>query len=371
MDKRFGFMNFVQVDDALAEIEIYGGIGETDWETWKEKNTILDISPQLNELRALGVQKIVVKIDSFGGYLNEALSIYDALRSHPAEIETRVTGMTASAATVIFMAGDKRVISDNALFLVHKCSNGCWGNANEQAANLEDLRLLDAMMKNIYLNRGSVEASVLDELMEVNNGAGKWITGKDAFDLGFATELAGEATAAVACGLTSKICASMGYSVPDVLQGAPSAANLDEDAVEERLFTKLYNKLKGLFTNEIKEKTVINETEKEMKKFSAAFVALFALSCFADRDYDPEAGVVLSENEALALDTKVSELVAEGETKDKELETLRSQVAEKDALLAQATNHTEPKGDDTKIDENEGMNAVLNSEKHLKAIGEI
>jgi ATP-dependent protease ClpP protease subunit len=187
MDKRF--LNITKIAANKARIEIDGTIGGYDWDTWRRKNTGTDIRKQLKELDGMEVTEIEVLITSLGGYVDDALQIHDALKAHPAKVTTIVQGFCASAATIIACAGDVRIISPNALYLIHKCLSWVDGNENDLEAELEAQRTTNEVILNIYKGVLKKEEKDLLELFNANDGDGKWITAEEALAFGFATEI--------------------------------------------------------------------------------------------------------------------------------------------------------------------------------------
>ena len=109
-----------------VDIKIDGEIGYKSywWEEEDEKDRVLtakELKAELKRISEIEATRIRVYINSLGGLVIHALNMYDALVAHDAEITTIIEGgYTASAATVIFMAGVQRKVSENALFLTHK-----------------------------------------------------------------------------------------------------------------------------------------------------------------------------------------------------------------------------------------------------------
>lgn len=66
------------------------------------------------------VLKIQVALDSLGGSLNEGKRLYDLLSNHPAFVVCSVSGVAASAATLILLAADFRECAPHSRFLVHE-----------------------------------------------------------------------------------------------------------------------------------------------------------------------------------------------------------------------------------------------------------
>lgn len=73
------------------------------------------------DLKALGdVSHINLRIHSPGGDVFEGIAIYNLLRNHPADITVYIDGVAASMASVVAMAGDRVVMPENAMMMIHK-----------------------------------------------------------------------------------------------------------------------------------------------------------------------------------------------------------------------------------------------------------
>ena len=182
--------NAKKQNDNSATIDIDGEIGMSiDWEEWKirTENTNKGFKKQLAQLGE--VKEIVVNINSLGGDVIDGLSIHDQLKDHKAKIIVNVKGFTASAATIIAMAGDKINMSDNALFLIHKAWTWGAGNAIEMEKIVADLKTIDNVIMNIYAKRTGKGIDKIEELMNENNGNGIWINAKKAKELGYIDEV--------------------------------------------------------------------------------------------------------------------------------------------------------------------------------------
>lgn len=183
---------FISNQSDLATIDIEGEIGSyIDWDEMEvnTSNTPKSIKKQLKAISEIRARKIIININSLGGSLFDAISIYDMLREHPAEKVVNIYGMTASAATIVAMAGDTVRMSDNALLLVHRSSMVAIGNANDMQMALDDLKTYDERIANIYSKRtGRSIESHLDQ-MNANNGVGEWLTPEEAKEAGYIDEI--------------------------------------------------------------------------------------------------------------------------------------------------------------------------------------
>lgn len=177
----------------VVEIDIEGTIGGDFWgeDDAENINTKEKMRRELKNLAELKADKIIVNINSLGGSFNHGISIHDLLAQSRAEITTRITGMTASAATIIGQAGGIRQISDNALILIHRASYTILAqmNQNELKNLVGDLETVDNKLLDIYQKRTGAERDKLEELLDSQNGTGRWLTAQEAKDYGLVDEI--------------------------------------------------------------------------------------------------------------------------------------------------------------------------------------
>lgn len=134
--------------------------------------------------------ELVVEINSPGGDVMAGLGIYNMLRNWAKDgktITTRVTGVAASIASIIALAGDKREMPSNTFAMVHQVANLMVGayTADElrDAAALNDK--ITGSLRNIYVNRMGVDETKAAEIMAKDT----WLTADESLELGFATAL--------------------------------------------------------------------------------------------------------------------------------------------------------------------------------------
>lgn len=151
--------------DQSAVIEIEEVIGGDGW--WDPTNTRKWLREQLEQIKALKgeITHLRVNINSPGGDVDSALAIHDMIRELDAATETRIYGLSASAATIIAQAGDVRKQSDNAIQMIHQASGGVWGNAEAHEKAVQILRKLDEKILDIYMKRSSIDREKMKEYM--------------------------------------------------------------------------------------------------------------------------------------------------------------------------------------------------------------
>ena len=187
--------NIVNSGDNSAEINMYGDVYmETprDWRTNEPvEGQFISAEDFLNDLDGLkDKDSITVHINSGGGDLYAGLAIYNRLKTLSAEITTVNDGMAASAASLIFQAGDIRQMNAASTFMAHGVSGFLWGSYT-----VEDLESLVTEFKahnqaviNVYAERMGVTA---EEAADFINGE-TWLTGSEAVDKGLADEVIGD-----------------------------------------------------------------------------------------------------------------------------------------------------------------------------------
>ena len=81
---------------------------------------------------------IYIHINSFGGCVFDALTAIDVMKSCKVPVHTIIEGATASAGTLMSVAGVKRYIRPNAHMLIHQLSSGSWGKMQELEDDFEN-----------------------------------------------------------------------------------------------------------------------------------------------------------------------------------------------------------------------------------------
>lgn len=133
------------------------------------------------------ISDLYVHINSYGGEVAEGVAIYNALKSHSAKVTTVCEGFACSIASVIFMAGDKRIMRDSSLLMLHNASMPAHGDANAHRKAANDLDVITELSKTAYLNHAT-ESLTREKLTEVMD-AETWIGPEQALEWGLATEI--------------------------------------------------------------------------------------------------------------------------------------------------------------------------------------
>lgn len=162
-----------------ATITIYGDI--TSWPWLESDVSSHNLSKQLESLE--DVNEINVYINSYGGEVAEGIAIYNALRRHKAKVRTICDGFACSIASVIFMAGDERVMNEASMLMIHNAWTYAEGNAAQLRKQAEDLEKITQLSVEAYKANSSLKEEEITALMDAET----WILPSEALEYGFAT----------------------------------------------------------------------------------------------------------------------------------------------------------------------------------------
>ena len=161
-----------------ADLYIFGDITGYPWDE-KDK----DAYSIVKELTGLSAKEVNVHINSYGGDVAEGLAIYNTLKNSGKKVTTYCDGFACSAASVIFMAGDERLMNEASLLMIHNAWTYACGDANAFRKQAEDLDKITQGSVNAYLERAGISEKELKDLMDQET----WITAEEAVNWGFAT----------------------------------------------------------------------------------------------------------------------------------------------------------------------------------------
>lgn len=164
-----------------ADIYIYGDI--TSWAWYEDEVSSYTLVKELESLE--DVDNINIYINSYGGEVAEGLAIYNALKRHKAKVTTIVDGFACSIASVIFAAGDERVMSNTSLLMIHNAWTWTTGDSNDLREEADNLEKITQASINAYMNIVNVDEEEIKEMMNTDT----WLNGPECLEMGFATNL--------------------------------------------------------------------------------------------------------------------------------------------------------------------------------------
>ena len=167
-------MGISQFNDHARRIVISGTIRE---------DTAAMFLEQITALEAYDVARpITVYVDTYGGSVDAALSIHDAMCACACPIRTVGIGKIMSAGVLILSAGDKgsRFITQNSRVMMHQISGGANGVVKDIEITTKEMkRLQDVFVGLIAKHAGQKKAEVLKDI-----DSDKYFTASEAISYG-------------------------------------------------------------------------------------------------------------------------------------------------------------------------------------------
>ena len=128
-------------------------------------------------------ETIELEINSYGGDVFAGIDLMNTLRAHKGEVIITITGIAASAASLICMGADKIRMYSNTQMMIHNAWTFVRGNAKQLRKVADDLEVIGESVVASYTHR-------LDET-EVKKMLDKetYLSAKKAVELGLADEI--------------------------------------------------------------------------------------------------------------------------------------------------------------------------------------
>jgi ATP-dependent protease ClpP protease subunit len=162
-----------------GELYLEGIVGG-DW--GGEGITTAAVDLALKQIRG----RAVVRINSPGGSADEGVAIYNLLKRHPGGVDTHNEALAASAASIIFLAGEKRTMERGSKLMIHRAHTIAIGNQSEMVKMAEVLSLYDKDMARLYSEHMGLDEDFVLELMDEET----WYDAEDAVAVKLATDMA-------------------------------------------------------------------------------------------------------------------------------------------------------------------------------------
>ena len=167
----------IEIHNETNEIHLSGIVGDG----WSEDPITKD--GVLKALKAFGSQAVTIRINSPGGAADEGIAIRNLLKDYAGEVTTVNDSLAASAASVIFLGGSKRLMGDGSRVMIHRAMGMAFGNATEIKKTLAALESYDQSLVEIYADFLGKDPVEILALMDAET----WYNVDEAIASGLAT----------------------------------------------------------------------------------------------------------------------------------------------------------------------------------------
>lgn len=126
-----------------------------------------------------------LRINSPGGDVFDGIAMFNDIIAHKGKVKVEVSGIAASIASVIAMAGNSIEIAPNAFFMIHNAWTFAMGDRHDMESMAGVLGQIDEAIARTYVGRSKVGIRSVREMMDDET----WLGAADAIDKGFADGL--------------------------------------------------------------------------------------------------------------------------------------------------------------------------------------
>lgn len=172
------------------DMYIYGYIEADSYDWWNDEVIESETSANhfRNELEKYpNINQINLYVNSYGGYVYEAMAIRNQLKRHTAHVTAYVDGFAASAASFILTGCDEVKMYSNTMQMIHNAINFAYGNSTELRKAADDLDKIMEGNRQAYIEKsnGKLTEEKLIELLEAES----WLTASDCLEYGLCDEI--------------------------------------------------------------------------------------------------------------------------------------------------------------------------------------
>jgi ATP-dependent Clp protease protease subunit len=161
-------------NEQLRRIVLSGSIRESIGAEFLEQITALecaDIS-----------RPITIYIDTYGGSVDTALLMYDAIKTCCCPIVTVGIGKVMSAGTLLLASGEhgSRFITEHTRVMIHEVSAGTWGSMTEMETAVDEIKRL----QEVYVDILSKDTGIGKKQLLQDMKATRYMTAPEAIKYG-------------------------------------------------------------------------------------------------------------------------------------------------------------------------------------------
>jgi ATP-dependent protease ClpP protease subunit len=136
-------------------------------------------------LASIKTPRVKLLINSPGGSFNHALDMCNAMKTHDGIVDTCVTGLAGSCASMIAAHGKNRSMLNGSWHIVHNpMADGDGENYLDAEKKAAFLKKQSAMVAEIYAKATGKSARTWQQAMDANNGEGSQLTPKECMEMG-------------------------------------------------------------------------------------------------------------------------------------------------------------------------------------------
>jgi len=272
----------------------------------------------VNDIKALKGKDIYLHVNCVGGEVFDGMAIYNTLKKYKGKVIAYIEGIAASMGSIIPLAADEIIMSENSLYMIHNAWGGAMGEARDMRKTAALLDKLSSEIANIYTKKTGLPLSTIEDMMDEET----WFNSEEALQYGF---------------------------IDRVSDAVMVAAKYDMSKFKNKTQKEIVNQL----NNNKKSKTMTEELKSWFGAKVEEIVA--AVKGGVDKTELSEVNVILSDNEEISnklsdFENKISEINALSTSKDEEITELKNTVDSLNSEIEKLNNKSNAKGTEISTD---------------------
>ncbi len=203
-------------------------------------------------------EDIEVIINSGGGDVFSGSEIYTALKEHSGNVDVKVVGVAASAASVIAMAGNSVQMSPTSQMMIHNASSIAMGDNREMQTAYNMLTTANKAVANAYIAKtGKSEQEIVDLMNDET-----WFSADTAVEQGFADSKMFDESAPRLVANSGQMLSNEAINKVTTLMSQTPEIKIDVDQIANKVIEKLENKQRQEPTNSKTTKPKVDNNVK-------------------------------------------------------------------------------------------------------------
>ncbi|OEK56344.1 head maturation protease, ClpP-related [Staphylococcus equorum] len=203
-------------------------------------------------------EDVEVIINSGGGDVFSGSEIYTSLKEHQGNVNVKVVGVAASAASVIAMAGSKIEMSPTAQMMIHNASSIAVGDNREMQTAYNMLTSANKAVANAYIAKTGKSEQEITDLMNEET----WFSADTAVEQGFADSKMFDESAPRLVANSGQMLSNDAVSRIATLMSKTPEVNIDVEQIANKVIEKLEDKKESVIDNSSKDKLVENNKSR-------------------------------------------------------------------------------------------------------------
>lgn len=212
-------------------------------------------------------ENIELSVNSYGGDAFLGIDICNTLKDHKGFVTVTITGMAASAASVICMGADKLRAHANTMLMVHNAQTFVAGDAKKLRKAAENVEKVSQAVLQSYTNR--VDEATMKKLLDNET----YLTAGEALTYGLIDEIIDAEPEEVESEIFENKAKAFNNKISATVAPKQSIS-ASASGIDENILKQLFAELKNEITNELKPKEIVPDPVAPKQNLSSLFLHL-------------------------------------------------------------------------------------------------